>query len=107
LSQEGYDVRFELPCEYDLTVHGSNGITRLQVKSISDKGIVSLQKRSMRSKGVGIVSRYHLQAFDYLCAVDLESHDVYLVPIIDLKSKSYDKEIIGSITINRLKAYKI
>ena len=34
LARFGYDVRFEKPCNYDLTIHGEKGISRVQVKCL-------------------------------------------------------------------------
>ena len=48
LARFGYDVRFEKPCNYDLTIHGEKGISRIQVKSFfnhKDGERVSVQKK--------------------------------------------------------------
>ena len=85
LSSAGYDVRMELPCDYDMTVHNLDGIHRIQVKTINKKsenhsGTINLNKTSMHSKGKFVVSRYNSMAFDFLAAVDQDTWDVYLIP---------------------------
>ena len=106
LSRLGYDVRFEAPCDYDLTIHGESGITRLQVKSISDRDRITLGKSSMRASGPK-KSRYKIDAFDFLCTVNLETEEVYLIPIKDLESSSYRGELKATITMHKYRGYKI
>ena len=52
-------------------------------------------------------SRYKIDAFDFLCTVNLETEEVYLIPIKDLESSSYRGELKATITMHKYRGYKI
>ena len=117
LARLGYDVRFEKPCNYDFTIHGDQGITRLQVKTFSDfcttrkNGEVYYQKFCTVSKSRYQKNRetvtYLLTDFDFLVAVDLETEEVFLVPIREIESKKHPGRTKCSVYKSAIRSYKI
>ena len=114
LARLGYDVRHERPCHYDLTVHGDNGITRIQVKTFVDswrhKGTyyqkINLLK-SGENSGKHNKKAYLLTDFDFVAAVDVETEEVFLVPIRDLESPYNPGNTKQGVTKETIKSYKI
>ena len=114
LARLGYDVRPESPCHYDLTVHGDNGITRIQVKTfidaLRDNGTyyqrINLLKSGPKS-GSQNKQAYLLSDFDFVAAVDVETEEVFLVPIRDLESPSNPGSTKGGVTRQTISSYKI
>ena len=115
LARLGYDVRFEKPCNYDFTIHGEKGIARIQVKTFS----VSCDHRNSKNyyhkkvdvkKSDGKKTKkvpYLLTDFDFLAAVDVETEEVFLVPIRDIESELYSGRTKGTVTKNSISSYKI
>jgi hypothetical protein len=106
LARFGYDVRFEKPCNYDLTIHGEKGISRIQVKSFfnhQNYQKVTVQKQYFKNKN----ESYSLTDFDFLAAVDVQSEEVYLVPISEIESSKNLGFVASTITIKKIKSYKI
>jgi hypothetical protein len=113
LARLGYDVRWERPCNYDLTIHGDKGITRIQVKTfinVSDgKGYdykkINLSKcDSLNQSGK---QAYLLTDFDFVAAVDVETEEVFLVPIRDLESPNNLGRTKRAVTKKSINSYKI
>ena len=48
-----------------------------------------------------------LTDFDFLAAVDVQNEEVYLVPISEIESSRNLGYVASTITINKLKNYKI
>jgi len=119
LARLGYDVRHEIPCHYDLTVHGDNGITRIQVKTFIDtwrnhkenqnyKEGDYYQKINLIKAGAnGGKQPYLLTDFDFVAAVDVETEEVFLVPIRDLKSSINIGHTKSTTNKNLISSYKI
>ena len=125
LARLGYDVRFEKPCNYDFTIHGENGITRIQVKTfindcnnknrLNKEGLVgkvyhyqrvNLHKGGGNSDGK-TKTPYLLTDFDFLAAVDIETEEVFLVPIRDLESSLTPGSTKRGVTKKSIINYKI
>tara|TARA_Y100001973_G_scaffold17652_1_gene25677 strand:- start:125 stop:667 length:543 start_codon:yes stop_codon:yes gene_type:complete len=117
LARLGYDVRFEKPCNYDLTIHGEKGITRIQVKTFIDDSNhrigkdyyyqrVNLHKGGGNSDGK-TKTPYLLTDFDFLAAVDIETEEVFLVSIRDLESSSTPGSTKRGVTKKSIINYKI
>ena len=113
LARQGYDVRHERPCNYDLTIHGDNGITRIQVKTfinaINNHGypykrinLLKFGQNQHHSKGA-----YSLTDFDFVAAVDVETEEVFLVPICDLESPFNPGNTKYGVTKKSINSYKI
>ena len=125
LGRLGYDVRDERPCHYDLTVHGDNGITRIQVKTFVDAWrnhkpnqsykegepyqYINLKKSIINYgyKAKTVKQSYLLTDFDFLAAVDVETEEVFLVPIGDLKSLKDIGHTKSTVSKNLIRSYKI
>ena len=120
LARLGYDVRHERPCNYDLTIHGDKGITRIQVKTFIDawrnhkpnqsykEGDYFQQIKLQKSGGTHSVKQpYLLTDFDFLAAVDVETEEVFLVPIRDLKSSINIGHTKSTTSKNLISSYKI
>ena len=115
LARLGYDVRFEKPCNYDFTIHGDKGITRIQVKTFSDvcnhrnsknyyhKKVDVKKNTGKKTKKIS----YLLTDFDFLAAVDVETKEVFLVPIRDIGSKLHSGRTKSTVTKNSISSYKI
>ena len=110
LARLGYDVRHESPCHYDLTIHGDKGITRIQVKTFVDswrpKGTYYQKINLLKSSENGGRQPYHLTDFDFVAAVDVETEEVFLVPIRDLESTIQGRTKYG-VTKQTISSYKI
>ena len=119
LGRLGYDVRWERPCNYDLTIHGDNGITRIQVKTFHDawrnhkpnqsykEGEYFQQVKLQKSSTNGGKQPYLLTDFDFLAAVDVKTEEVFLVPIRDLKSSINIGHTKSTTNKNLISSYKI
>jgi len=111
LARLGYDVRHENPCNYDLTVHGDNGITRIQVKTFNDAwrhNSTYYQRVNLLKSGKSFAKLpYLLTDFDFLAAVDIETEEVFLVPIRDLESPSNPGKTKQGVTRETISSYKI
>jgi hypothetical protein len=114
LARLGYDVRFEKPCHYDFTIHGDKGITRVQVKTFSDVCVTKNDKvyyykniSVKKSKDCTTKEPYLLTDFDFLAAVDVETEEVFLVPIREIKSNQNLGKTKFSITKRSISSYKI
>ena len=106
LARFGYDVRFEKPCNYDLTIHGEKGISRVQVKSLYNhtKGQrVSLMKNNTEN----VHSHYALTDFDFLAVVDIENEEVYFISIFEIESSRNLGLVPLTIELDKIKSYKI
>lgn len=118
LARLGYDVRHESPCHYDLTIHGDKGITRIQVKTFIDawrnhkvnqkykEGNYYQKINLLKSSENGGRQPYHLTDFDFVAAVDVETEEVFLVPIRDLESTIQGRTKYG-VTKQTISSYKI
>ena len=116
LARLGYDVRFEKPCNYDLTIHGDKGITRIQVKTFYRNVKHDKNGKDYHSKKVDAKKSkdsrknklpYLLTDFDFLAAVDVETLEVFLVPIREIESKRNPGRTKFSISKNSISSYKI
>ena len=114
LARLGYDVRFEKPCNYDFTIHGDKGITRIQVKTFIEScttrknGEVYYQKYCTVQKSIYQKTvTYLLTDFDFLAAVDVETEEVFLVPIREIESKKNPGRTKRSIYKSAISSYKI
>jgi hypothetical protein len=114
LARLGYDVRFEKPCNYDLTIHGEKGITRVQVKTFIDfsnhyNGKEYFYKKINLLKGACKDSKdpYSLTDFDFVAGVDVDTEEVFLVPIRDLESQIYPGSTKCGVTKKSIINYKI
>ena len=111
LARLGYDVRHEIPCNYDLTVHGDNGITRIQVKTFidawRDNGIYYQRINLLKSGPNAGKQAYLISDFDFVAAVDVETEEVFLVPIRDLESPSNPGSTKHGVTKQTISSYKI
>ena len=107
LSKKEYDVRIEHSLNYDLTIHGEKGITRIQVKTLFWDKYTNTQKTTVRKKKNKQVVSYALTDFDFLAVVDVESEEVYLVPIFEVESSRNLGYVATTLTMNKLKSYKI
>ena len=112
LGRQGYDVRLEKPCHYDLTIHLENGVTRIQVKTFID----TFDKRYSKVKHAQMLdlksrdnskSPYLLTDFDFLAAVDVETEEVFLVPIRDIASSYHVGRTKCTVTRKSISSYKI
>ena len=117
LARLGYDVRFEKPCNYDLTIHGDKGIARIQVKTFVDSCIhrngkdypfkkADVKKSTNKDSRKNKVP-YLLTDFDFLAVVDVETEEVFLVPIREIESKRNLGRTKLSITKLSVSSYKI
>ena len=107
LARFGYDVRFEKPCNYDLTIHGEKGISRVQVKCFykHKKGLrVSLKRSNVKN---GVDFHYALTDFDFLAAVNLDNEEVYFVSIFEIESSRNLGLVPLTIKFDKIKSYKI
>ena len=116
LARLGYDVRFEKPCNYDFTIHGDKGITRIQVKTFRDdypkNGKDYNYKKADVKKCIYEDGRtnsvpYLLTDFDFLAVVDVETEEVFLVPIRELESKQNLGRTKFTVTKLSVISYKI
>ena len=113
LGRLGYDVRWERPCNYDLTIHGDKGITRVQVKTFNNgsDGKGHYFKKINLHKGDYLnqsgKQAYLLTDFDFVAAVDVETEEVFLVPIRDLESRSNLGRTKIGVTKKSINSYKI
>ena len=110
LARLGYDVRFEKPCHYDFTIHGEKGIARIQVKTFTEVYIHNRLKKQLNVKKTGdnqTKEPYLLTDFDFLAAVDVETEEVFLVPIREIESKRYPGRTKVGITKLKVSSYKI
>ena len=111
LARLGYDVRHERPCHYDLTVHGAEGITRIQVKTFNTasdgKGYVYQKINLHKCDDYGGKQPYFLTDFDFIAAVDVDTEEVFLVPIGDLKSQKNLGVTKKGVTKKTISSYKI
>jgi len=115
LARLGYDVRFEKPCNYDLTIHGEKGIARIQVKTFyrndkhakNGKVYTHLKADSQKSVVNKNPEAYLLTDFDFLAVVDVETEEVFLVPIREIESKRYPGRTKLGLTKNSISSYKI
>ena len=117
LARLGYDVRFEKPCNYDLTIHGDKGIVRIQVKTLVEYcnhkngkdyfyKLVST-KKCINYNGNKSVVPYLLTDFDFLAGVDVETEEVFLVPIREIESKKNPGRTMSSVSESFISSYKI
>ena len=114
LARLGYDVRFEKPCHYDFTIHGEKGITRVQVKTFhnahhNNNSITYYyqQLSLLKCKGRFGKQAYLLTDFDFLAGVDIDTEEVFLVPILDIQSKSSPGKTKFGVTKKSISNYKI
>ena len=117
LARLGYDVRFEKPCNYDLTIHGDKGIARIQVKTFVDSCIhrngkdypfkkADVKKSTNKDSRKNKVP-YLLTDFDFLAVVDVETEEVFLVPIREIESKRNPGRTKNAVTKSSISSYKI
>ena len=110
LGRLGYDVRVEKPCNYDLTIHGEKGIVRIQVKTLNYRKFGDYHDKKADVKKTGVKNKrepYLLTDFDLLAAVDVETEEVFLVPIREIESKLYPGRTKLSVTKNSIRSHKI
>ena len=110
LARLGYDVRFERPCHYDFTIHGEKGIARIQVKTFTEVYINNRSKKQLNVRKTGdnqTKEPYLLTDFDFLAAVDVETEEVFLVPIRELESKKNLGRTKLTVTKRSVSSYKI
>ena len=117
LGRLGYDVRVEKPCNYDLTIHGDKGIVRIQVKTLVEycnhkNGKDYFYKLASTKKGPRYSGNksgvpYLLTDFDFLAVVDVETEEVFLVPIREIESKKNPGRTMSSVSESFISSYKI